>query len=81
VIFLLDTNVLSEATEASPDPGVVNFIRAVPAENVRLSAVVLAEIAQGVENNPTPQLQQFLADMLQLPLVELGKPRRWSGAA
>jgi predicted nucleic acid-binding protein len=73
VIFLLDTNVLSENAKGSPEPAVVAFLRAVPVENIRLSAVVLAEIAQGVENNPTPELKEFLADVLALPLAEFGE--------
>ncbi len=73
MIFVLDTNVLSERTKQSPAPKVEAFLRAVPIENVRLSAVVLAEIAQGVENNPTPQLKTFLADVLALPLAEFGE--------
>jgi hypothetical protein len=73
VIFVLDTNVLSEGQKASPNASVVDFLRAVPVENVRLSSVVLAEIAQGVENNPTPDLRAFLADCLALPLAEFGE--------
>jgi predicted nucleic acid-binding protein len=73
VIFLLDTNVLSENTKDSPDPSVIAFLRAVPVENIRLSTIVLAEIAQGVENNPTPALKEFLADVLALPLAEFGE--------
>jgi predicted nucleic acid-binding protein len=73
VIFLLDTNVLSENAKGSADPAVVAFLRAIPVENIRLSAVVLAEIAQGVENNPTPELKEFLADVLTLPLAEFGE--------
>jgi hypothetical protein len=52
---------------------VAAFLSAVPMENIRLSTVVLAEIAQGVENNPTPVLKAFLADVLALPLAEFGK--------
>jgi predicted nucleic acid-binding protein len=73
VIFLLDTNVLSENAKEFPDPSVVAFLRAVPVENIRLSAIVLAEIAQGVENNPTPALKAFLADVRALPLAEFGE--------
>jgi hypothetical protein len=73
VIFVLDTNVLSESQKALPDASVADFLRAVPVEIVRLSSVVLAEIAQGVENNPTPELRAFLADCLALPVVEFGE--------
>ena len=73
MIFVLDTNVLSERTNPKPNPAVLAFFRAVPVENTRVSAMVLAEIAQGVENNPTPQLRDFLAEVLALPLAEFGE--------
>jgi predicted nucleic acid-binding protein len=73
VIFVPDTNVLSERTRKSPDTSVAAFLRAVPIEHIRLSAVVLAEIAQGVENNPTPELKAFLAEVLALPLAEFAE--------
>ena len=31
--------------------------------------MVLGEIKQGVESNPTPELQQFLQDVLTLPVA------------
>ncbi|HEX3718171.1 MAG TPA: PIN domain-containing protein [Verrucomicrobiae bacterium] len=73
MIFLFDTSVFREKAKRSPNPSVAAFLRAVPVENIRLSTVVLAEIAQGVENNPTPILKTFLADVLALPLAEFGK--------
>jgi len=57
MIYLLDTNVLSERTKESPNAGVGDFLRRVPAETVRVSAMAQAEIAQGVENNPTAALK------------------------
>jgi toxin FitB len=73
MIFVLDTNVLSERTTPKPDRALVAFFRAVPVEKTRLSAMVLAEIAQGVESNPTPGLRNFLAEVLALPLAEFGE--------
>jgi predicted nucleic acid-binding protein len=73
VIFLLDTNVLSEGIKGRPDPAVAAFSRTVPAENFRVSAIVLGEVAQGVQNNPLPDLQDFLADILSMPIVEFGE--------
>jgi toxin FitB len=73
VIFVPDTNVWSEAIKQSPDASVVKFFRGVKPENLRLSAIVLGEIAQGVENNPTPGLRAFLADMLAWPLIDFGE--------
>jgi toxin FitB len=45
-------------------------LRRLPAENAR---VTLAEIAQGVENNPTPALKQFLSEVLKMPLASFGE--------
>ncbi len=73
MIFVLDTNVLSEGAEPTPDPAVLAFLRTVPVENMRLSAIVLAEIAQGVENSPSAKLRTFLAETLALPLAEFGE--------
>ena len=73
MICVLDTNVLSERTKLTPDASVENFLRSVPAENVRVSSIVLAEIAQGVENNPTPNLQLFLAEVLTMPVADFGE--------
>jgi hypothetical protein len=73
MIYLLDTNVLSERTKRSPDAGVENFLRRVPAESVRVSAMSLAEIAQGVENNLTAALKTFLAEVLRLPVTPFGE--------
>ncbi len=69
MIYLLDTNVLSERTRSRPSPKVMSFLRKVPAADARVPAIVLGEIKQGVESNPTPQLQQFLEDVLTLPVA------------
>ena len=73
MIYLLDTNVLSERTKGSPNAGVNDFLRRVPVETVRVSAMALAEIAQGVENNPTAALKTFLAEVLRLPVAAFGE--------
>lgn len=73
MIFVLDTNVLSETTKANPNAKVLAFLRALPLENQRVSSMVLAEIAQGVESNPIASLQAFLGDVLALPIAEFGE--------
>ena len=73
MIYVLDTNVLSERTKPRANRAVADFLRRVPAENVRLSAMVLAEIAQGVENNPSPALKKFLNELLGLALAPFGE--------
>lgn len=64
---------LVEGIKAHPDPAVAAFSRSVPAENFRVSAIVLGEIAQGVENNPAPGLRDFLADVRAMPIAEFGE--------
>ncbi len=73
MIYVPDTNVFEERLRKTPDPGVTDFFRRLPSENVRLCSIVLAEIAQGVENNPIPALQTFLAETLRLPVAEFGE--------
>lgn len=73
MIFLLDTNVLSERTNPKPDARVMAFLRAVPIESVRISVIVLGEVAQGVENKPTPDLRTFLSDLQAMPLVDFSE--------
>ena len=69
MIYLLDTNVLSERTKNRPSSKVMSFLRKVPVADARVPAIVLGEIKQGVESNPTPELQQFLEDVLTLPVA------------
>jgi predicted nucleic acid-binding protein len=38
-----------------------------------VSAIVLGEIAQGVENNPVPDLKAFLADTRAMPIAKFGE--------
>jgi len=73
MIYFPDTNVFEERLRQSPEPGVLDFFHRAPAEQIRLSAVVLAEIAQGVENNPIPPLQNFLAETLLLLVADFGE--------
>lgn len=73
MIYVLDTNVLSERTRPNPDAGVESFLHRVPIENIRVSAITLAEIAQGVESNPTSSLKIFLTETLSLPIAEFGE--------
>ena len=73
MIYLLDTNVLSETAKANPAVKVAGFMRTVPAENLRVSAIVLGEIAQGVENNPIASLKDFLTDVRAMPFAEFGE--------
>lgn len=47
--WLLDTNILSELRKPRPEPKVVDFVSALPLEQLYISVVTLAEIRFGIE--------------------------------
>jgi predicted nucleic acid-binding protein len=47
--WLIDTNVVSELRKAKPDPNVVAFVSAQPAEALFVSDVTFGEIVYGIE--------------------------------
>jgi toxin FitB len=48
-VYLLDTNVISELRKPRPHPAVVDWLRAVPTDNLHLSAMTIGELQAGVE--------------------------------
>ncbi len=52
MMFLLDTNVVSELIKSSPDNNVLEWFEAVPEEHLRLSVLSLGEIQSGIEYLP-----------------------------
>ncbi|MCL2467721.1 MAG: type II toxin-antitoxin system VapC family toxin [Micrococcales bacterium] len=69
-MIVLDTNVISEAMKAEPDPQVVTWLNRQAAGTLFLSSVTLAELLFGVVSLPDGRrksaLQQALADILAL---------------
>ncbi|WP_428487226.1 type II toxin-antitoxin system VapC family toxin [Rhodopila sp.] len=49
LVYLLDTNVISELRKRRPHPAVVDWLRGVPADTLYLSAMTLGELQAGVE--------------------------------
>jgi predicted nucleic acid-binding protein len=49
-MYLLDTNIVSELRRQRPHGAVVAWVESVPAVNLFLAAVTLAEIQAGIEN-------------------------------
>jgi len=64
--YLIDTNVVSELTRASPDPGVVAFLS--EQDGLWLSSVVLHELEFGLRSLPRGRrrddLRQVLSDFI-----------------
>jgi predicted nucleic acid-binding protein len=48
VTYLLDTNVLSETRKRHPAPGVVNWIKSTPPDQLHVSVLTLGEIMLGI---------------------------------
>jgi predicted nucleic acid-binding protein len=49
VSFLLDTNVISEASKKRPNPKVMGWLQSVPSTDLFLSVIALGEIRKGIE--------------------------------
>ncbi len=67
--YLLDTNVVSELRKPRPHGAVVEWIREVPEDSLRLSVVTVGEIQAGIER--TRELDATKADELESWLEDL----------
>lgn len=67
--FLLDTNVVSQATKSQPAPHVVAFLRALPLPRLFISSITLGELEFGTEGVADPakraRLRLWLDDTLR----------------
>lgn len=61
-MIVLDTNVLSELMRPTPDRAVVDWVDAVPADELATTAVTAAELLYGVARLPTGRRRSRLAD-------------------
>jgi predicted nucleic acid-binding protein len=48
-VYLLDTNIISEARKPKPHGGVIAWLQGIPDQEMRLSAATLGELQNGVE--------------------------------
>jgi len=59
-MIVLDTNVVSELMRPAPDAQVVGWIRRQAAEELRTTAITLAEIVYGIEQLPEGRRRDLL---------------------
>ena len=67
--FLLDTNVISEATRERPDANVLAWLAAAEEDRLFLSVATLAEINRGIESMATGKKQRRVRDWLLNDLI------------
>ena len=67
--YLLDTNVLSEAARAEPDPGVLEWLQARSSLDLDLSVLTLGEIRKGVALLPDGKKRRRLEEWLTVDLA------------
>lgn len=66
--YLLDTKVVSEAARRQPHPGVLAWLKELPAQQAYLSALTLGELVQGAVRAPEsrrPALEGWIEDLKQ----------------
>jgi hypothetical protein len=70
VIYLLDTNVLSETRKREPEAAVADWITATPPDRLHVSVLTLGEIEQGIgrirgrgDRNQASALERWLRDV------------------
>ena len=72
-MFLLDTNVVSEAIKPAPNARVLSWLESHAGTDGYLSVLTLGEIEQGIVRSPSPKRAAALAVWLEddlLPLFE-----------
>ncbi len=72
-MFLLDTNVLSDATKLSPHPGVSQWLADKPASMLFISAMTVAEAGYGAERLVPGRKAANLRAWLDEVIVEFGE--------
>jgi toxin FitB len=70
VIYLLDTNVISEPLKKKPNPGVINWLSEVPMHQMALSVITLGEIRKGIESITDDIKKTRLIQWLEIDLIE-----------
>ena len=80
VIFLLDTDILSENTKDSPDPSVAAFTRG-SGQNIVSALSCWRRLPKESRTIRRPALKEFLADVSHYPWLSLVRWKLWNGAA
>lgn len=69
-MYLVDTDVISQATKLQPNERVMAWLRQVRREELHLSAVTIHEVRLGAERMPTGRRRRAVEDWLERDLLE-----------
>jgi len=75
VKWLLDTNVLSEATRARPRQKVVSWVAAERPEDVAISVVTLSELLDGATSNIDEVRRRLLTSWVEIEVADAFRDR------
>lgn len=70
-MIVVDTNVVSEALRVAPDPHVIAWLDAQPAESLFLTSVSYAELMLGIARLPAGRKRTAIAEAVSQVLQEL----------
>ena len=70
MIYLLDTNVISETIRKIPDKKVVNWLKSIDSKNFSISVLTLGEIRKGIEKINEQAKKQKIIQWLEIDLLE-----------
>lgn len=71
MIYLLDTNVISETTKKTPNPDVINWLNSIDSTKMSLSVLTLGEIRKGVEKLQDQNKKQIIIQWLEVDLLNM----------
>jgi hypothetical protein len=75
MIYLLDTNVVSEAMKPAPNRDVMAWIDLIPAEQLWICTIVVAEVLSGLDLMPAGKRQSLLREKAEAMFSAIFKDR------
>lgn len=70
MIYLLDTNVISEIIRKAPDKNVIKWISSIEHHRCAISVLTLGEIRKGAEKIDSSSRKQKIVQWLEIDLIE-----------
>ncbi len=70
MMYLLDTNVISETIKKTPNQKVLDFLRSIDADKFALSVITIGEIRKGIEKLQDQSRKQKVIRWLEIDLLE-----------